>query len=150
MKYWLIKSEPESYSIGHLKKDGQTDWTGVRNFQARNFMREMEKGDHVLFYHSNCKEPGVYGVAKVIRKATPDETQFDKKGHYFEPRATKEKPIWECAQIGFVKKFKSPVLLGEMKIDPELKNMFILRKGSRLSVTPVSEREFKKAEFLGK
>ena len=149
MKYWLIKSEPESYSIDHLKRDGKTEWTGVRNFQARNFMREMEKGDQILFYHSNCSEPGVYGIAKVTRRAAPDETQFDKSGHYFEPRATREKWIWDCAQVGFVNKFKKPVLLGPMKIDPVLKDMFILRRGSRLSVTPVSKKEFERIMQLG-
>lgn len=147
--YWLIKSEPESYSIDHLKRDEETWWTGVRNYQARNFMKEMKKGDLVLFYHSSCPQPGIYGIAKVTREAEPDETQFEKKGHYYEPRATKEKPVWECAKIAFMSKLKRPVSIGELRIDPPLSEMQILQKGSRLSVTPVSKSEFERVLKLG-
>jgi predicted RNA-binding protein with PUA-like domain len=141
-RYWLVKSEPLSYSVDHLKKDKEAAWTGVRNYQARNFMKEMKKGDMVLFYHSSCEVPGIYGLAKVSKEAQPDETQFDQKGHYYEPRAIREKPMWECATINFVKKFKEPIPLGVMRIDPILKDMHVMQRGSRLSVTPVSEREF--------
>ena len=110
-------------------------------------MKEMKEGQLVLFYHSNCEVPGIYGLAKVSKEAEPDETQFDKKGHYYEPRATKEKPIWECVKIKFVKSFKEPIPLGVIRIDPVLEGMHMLQKGSRLSVTPVSEREF---ERIGK
>ena len=147
-QYWLVKSEPESYGIEHLLKDGEVDWTGVRNYQARNFMKEMRKGDLILFYHSNCEVPGIYGVAKAIAEVKPDETQFDKKGHYYEPRATKEKPIWECVRIKFVKAFKEPIPLGVIRIDPVLGGMYMLEKGSRLSVTPVGEREFERIKEL--
>jgi predicted RNA-binding protein with PUA-like domain len=147
MKYWLVKSEPESYSIDALKKDKETWWTGVRNFQARNFMQEMKKGDLVLFYHSNT-EPGVYGVAKVVKEAEPDPTQFDKKSDYFEGRASKEKAVWFCPKLKFVKKFKHPILIGEMRIDPKLSGMHMLQKGSRLSVTPVSQKEFERIEEI--
>jgi predicted RNA-binding protein with PUA-like domain len=147
-RYWLMKSEPMSYSIEHLKKDGETPWTGVRNYQARNFMKEMKKGDMVLFYHSSCEVPGIYGVAKVSKEAEPDETQFDKKGHYYEPRAIRDKPMWECATIKFVKAFKKPIPLPVMRIDPILSGMHVMQKGSRLSVTPVSEREFERVEEI--
>ena len=142
--YWLIKSEPGTYSIADLKKDAKTAWTGIRNFQARNYMRDgMHTGDEILFYHSSCAEPGVYGIAKVATEAYPDETQFDKKGEYYEPRATREKPVWELIDVAFVKEFKKPVLVTQMRVNKHLENMIALRKGNRLSVMPVSESEFK-------
>jgi predicted RNA-binding protein with PUA-like domain len=142
MNCWLLKSEPQGYSIDDLQRDKKTFWTGVRNFQARNFMQAMKKGDLCLFYHSG-KETAVVGVAKVIKNAEPDPTQFDKKSHYFEPRATKEKPVWYCPEIQFVQKFKEPVLLGAIKADPNLKGIVLAQQGSRLSVQPVSEKHFK-------
>jgi predicted RNA-binding protein with PUA-like domain len=141
MNYWLLKSEPQGYSIDDLQRDKKTAWSGVRNYQARNFMKEMAVGDLCLFYHSG-KETSVVGVAKVIGKAKPDETQFVKGGHYFELRATKEKPVWFCPDIQFVKKFKTPVLLGAIKSDPHLKGIPVAQQGSRLSVQPVSEKHF--------
>lgn len=140
--YWLVKSEPESYGIEHLKKDKKTAWTGVRNFQARNYMRAMQLGDLVLFYHSNTKEPGVYGIAKVASKPYADPTQFDASSHYFEKRATKEKPMWELVDLAFVKKLAQPVLLPQLRDDVRTSTMQILRPGSRLSVTPVTEKEY--------
>lgn len=138
-----MKSEPESYSIDTLKADKKTAWTGVRNFQARNFMRDdMQVGDGVLFYHSSCKVPGVYGLAKVVSAPYPDPTQFDTKGHYYEPRATKEKPVWYLVDIAFVKKLKEPVTLSEIRSNTKLQSMTILKPGSRLSITPVSPEEF--------
>lgn len=148
--YWLIKSEPLSYSIDHLKRDKETAWSGVRNYQARNFMMKMKKGDLVLFYHSSCEIPGIYGLSEVAKEAEPDETQFDKKGHYYESRASREKPMWQCATIKFIKKFKEPIPLGVMRIDPILKEMHVMQKGSRLSVTPVSAREFERVGEMGK
>src|SRR6185437_6315362 len=136
MNYWLLKSEPQGYSIDDLKKDKKTFWTGVRNFQARNFMQQMDKDDLCLFYHSG-KETAVVGVAKVLGKAKPDETQFVKGGHYFEPRATKEKPVWFCPEIQFAQKFETPVPLGAIKSDPHLKGIPLAQQGSRLSVQPV-------------
>lgn len=133
-----MKSEPLSYGIDHLKRDKKTAWTGVRNFQARNYMqKDMRVGDVVLFYHSNCKEPGVYGLANVVREAYPDPTQFEKTGHYFEPRATKEKPVWYLVDIAFVEKFTAPVLLQTIRDNTKFSRMMILQPGSRLSVTPV-------------
>lgn len=137
-----MKSEPESYGIDHLKADMQTAWTGVRNFQARNYMREMHPGDQVLFYHSSCPVPGVYGIAKVVSLPYSDPTQFDPKSRYYEPRATKDKPVWDLVDIKFVKKFKDPITLAQIRANPKLKAMLILQAGSRLSVTPVAEEHF--------
>lgn len=144
-----MKSEPTSYSIEALKKEKETNWTGVRNFQARNFMKQMKKGDVVLFYHSSCDIPGVYGLAKVVGEAEADTTQFDKNSHYYDKRASKEKPVWECVRIAHVKTFKNPIPLGVIRIDPALSEMHILQPGSRLSVTPVSEKEFERVKELG-
>jgi len=144
-----MKSEPESYGIDHLKADTRTAWTGVRNFQARNFMRDgMHVGDLILFYHSNTKEAGVYGIAKVASAAHPDETQFDPKGHYFERRATREEPVWYLVDIAFVKKLKRPVLISELRADAATRGMHMLRAGSRLSVTPVTEQEYERVLAL--
>lgn len=137
-----MKSEPESYGIDHLKNDKETSWNGVRNFQARNYMREMEIGDQILFYHSSCKVPGVYGIAKVITKAYPDPTQFDHKSNYYDARATKEKPIWDLVDVAFVKKLKKPITLTDIRNDSSLAKMMILQPGSRLSVTPMSPEHF--------
>jgi predicted RNA-binding protein with PUA-like domain len=143
-QYWLMKSEPESYGIDHLRKDATTPWNGVRNFQARNSMREMQVGDGILFYHSSCKEPGVYGLAKVASKPYADPTQFDPKSHYFDKRATQEKPIWDLVDIAFVKELKSPVLIGQLRDDAATCGMQMLRTGSRLSVTPVTQKEYER------
>ena len=149
MQYWLVKSEKSAYAISDLKRDKKTAWEGVRNYQARNFMRAMSVGDQVLFYHSG-EDAGVYGIAKVVASAHADATQFNKKDSHYDPKATHEKPIWECADIGFVEEFKRPVLLAQLRQEPALKTMLILRPGSRLSVTPVSEKEFKKIAQLSK
>lgn len=141
-KYWLMKSEPESYSIDTLKEDKVTVWSGVRNFQARNFIREMNPGDGVLFYHSSCKVPGVYGVAKVASLPYPDPTQYDSASHYYEPKATKEKSMWDVVDVAFVKKLKEPVTLSDMRADSKLRAMIVLQPGSRLSVTPVAPEHF--------
>lgn len=139
-----MKSEPESYGIGHLEKDGKTAWTGVRNFQARNYMREMKPGDQVLFYHSNCRVPGVYGVAEVASLPYPDPTQFDPKSNYYDPRATEAKPVWDLVDIAFVRKLEEPVTLTDIRADSRLGKMMILQPGSRLSVTPVSSEHFER------
>jgi len=138
-----MKSEPESYSIDHLKRDKKTPWSGVRNFQARNFMRDdMHAGDGVLFYHSSCAVPGVYGIGKVASKAYPDPTQFDSKSPYFDARATKDKPIWYLVDVAFARKLQAPVSITEMRANKKLSGMATFRKGSRLSVTPVTAEEF--------
>ena len=139
--YWLIKSE--CYTIDDLKHDKRSAWTGVRNYQARNFMRDsMRVGDLALFYHSNGDPSGVYGVAKVVSKPHADPTALDKRDAHFDPKSTKEKPIWECVDFTFVKKFKNPVSLDEIKIDPKLEGMLVRARGSRLSVQPVSEKHY--------
>lgn len=138
-----MKSEPVSYSITHLQKDKKTPWTGVRNFLARNYMqKDMRIGDEILFYHSSCPVPGVYGIAKVASAPYPDATQYDKKGHYFEPRATKEKPVWYLVDIAFVAKAKYPLPLTTMREIKALSQMKLLQPGSRLSITPVTKKEF--------
>lgn len=142
-KYWLMKSEPEVFSIDDLKKDKTTLWEGVRNYQARNFMtQEMSVGDEVLFYHSNAKPPGVAGLAKVSKPAVPDPTAFDKKSKYFEPKATPERPIWECVEVKFVDKFKTLLSLDELREHKSLADMLLLKKGTRLSIQPVTPKQF--------
>ncbi len=142
MRYWLMKTEPESFSIDDLKRLKKDAWSGVRNYQARNFMKEMKVGDRVLFYHSSTTPPGIAGLAKVVAAAHPDETQFVRKSPYFDPKATKAKPIWYCVDVGFVKKFSRLVPLEELRGIKALKDMVLLQRGSRLSVQPVTEKEF--------
>lgn len=145
-----MKSEPDVFSIDDLKSKKKTSWDGVRNYQARNFMRDDMKKDHlVLYYHSNCDVPGVYGIGKVIKESHPDHTQFDSKSEYYDPKATKENPRWFMVEVGFVEKFKSPVSLADMKEIKALEDMLILRKGNRLSITPVESKHFEKVSKLG-
>ena len=149
MRYWLVKTEPSVYSIDDLAKDGATDWTGVRNYQARNFLVEMRAGDKVLVYHSNAEPPGVAGVAEVSEEAKPDKTQFDRKGEYFDEKATVSKPRWFCPELQFVSKLKRLVPLEQLRAQPALSGMALLQKGSRLSVTPVTADEFQRIVKLG-
>lgn len=149
-RYWLMKSEPETYSIDDLSKDQKTWWEGVRNYQARNFMmNEMSVGDEVLFYHSSTEPPGVAGLAKICASAQPDALQFNSKSEYFEPKATKEKPIWFCVQVSFVKKFKNYVALDQIRSEKALQKMMVLKKGVRLSIQPVEEKDFNKLKEMG-
>lgn len=150
MKYWLMKSEEDEYGIHDLQRDGKVPWFGVRNYQARNFMRDStELGDMVLFYHSNGKPSGVVGVGKIISTPYPDETQFDQKSPYYEKRATKEKPVWFLVDVGYVETFKRLISLLEIRSHKNLKTMGILQKGSRLSITPVTKQEFDVLQKLG-
>ena len=145
MSYWLIKTEPSSYSIDELKRDKTTPWSGVRNFQARNFMRdELHVGDLALFYHSNTEPIGIVGIAKVASAPYPDPTQFEPKSPYFDPRATKDRPVWYVVDFSFVKKFKREITLQELKASPFFSDMLVTQKGSRLSIQPVAEKHFKK------
>lgn len=149
-RYWLVKSEPEVYSIADLKRDKKTLWEGVRNYQARNFMmNDMSIGDEVLFYHSNASPPAAAGVCKVSKKALPDPTQFDKKSEYFEPKATEAKPTWFCVEVEFVASFPELVPLEAMKKEKALTAMALLQRGQRLSVMPVTEKEFKQVCKMG-
>lgn len=145
MRYWLMKSEPGDYSIDDLERDGTEHWDGIRNYQARNLMRDdMEVGDKVLFYHSNAKPPGVVGLAEVASGPYPDHTQFDSKAKYFDPKSDPEDPRWIMVDIKYVKKLPRLVSLHELKEYPELSEMVLLNR-SRLSVQPVREAEY---EFI--
>jgi len=144
MKFWLMKTEPDVYSIDDLARDGTEPWEGVRNYQARNSMREMAEGDLVIFYHSNAKPPGAAGVCRVSREAYPDDTQFDKNSKYHDPKSKKEDPRWSLVQVAFVEKFAEPISLQALKDDPALEGMLVTQKGSRLSVQPVEKKHFKR------
>jgi predicted RNA-binding protein with PUA-like domain len=138
MNYWLMKSEPDAFSIDDLKRKKQEAWDGVRNYQARNFMRDgMRPGDKVFFYHSNCAVPGIVGIAKVATEAYPDPSQFDPKSKYFDPGSSRDKPRWMLVDVKFMRKLKRTISLKELQADPALDGMVLLRKGSRLSVQPV-------------
>lgn len=139
--HWLMKSEPHVYSIDDLKKDKTTYWEGVRNYQARNHMMAMKKGDLVLYYHSQQTPPGVVGVARVVKEAYPDFTQFDEEHHYYDAKSSEEKPRWYMVDVRFVKKLKTEVGLPEIKVRKGLADM-VLVNNSRLSVQPVRKREF--------
>lgn len=139
--YWLMKSEPDVYSIDDLENDKTTYWEGVRNYQARNHMMAMKKGDEVLYYHSQQTPPGVVGTARVIKEAYPDFTQFDKKHKYYDPKSSEEKPRWWMVDIRFVRKLKTEASLPDIKAVKVLSDM-VLVNNSRLSVQPVRKREF--------
>lgn len=144
MNYWLMKSEPDVFSIDDLKKKKFTGWDGVRNYQARNFMRDdMEIGDTVLFYHSNAEIPGVAGLAKVSKTSHPDPSQFDAKSEYYDPKATKENPRWFMVEVEFVERFDHVIALSVLKVTKGLEAMPLVQKGSRLSINPVTKEEFK-------
>lgn len=145
MAYWLFKSEPDTFSIDDLKSRGAKGetWDGVRNYQARNMLRdEVKKGDLVFFYHSNCEVPGIVGIAEVIKEAFPDPSQFNPESNYFDPKATPENPRWFCPQVKFHAKFKSTVSLEQLKQTPALADMALVRKGNRLSILPVSDAQW--------
>jgi predicted RNA-binding protein with PUA-like domain len=152
MKYWLMKSEPDVFSFKDLKsRPKKTEpWNGVRNYQARNFMRdEMQKGDLILFYHSSCPIPGVAGIARVNSEAYPDSTQFDPKSEYFDPKATKEVPRWFLVDVSFEMDLKQHVSLEELKNQKKLSQMRLLQRGNRLSILPVTREEFEFIKKLG-
>jgi predicted RNA-binding protein with PUA-like domain len=151
MKHWLMKCEPSAYSIDDLARDGKTSWEGVRNYQARNFMRdEMKRGDKVLFYASNADPSGVTGVAEIAREAYADKFAL-KKGHkYYDEKATPDDPIWYMVDIGYVETFSRIVPLETLKEAPGLENMVVTKKGSRLSIQPVTKSEFDIVVKLGK
>ena len=149
-KIWLMKSEPDVYSIDDLERDGTEPWEGVRNYQARNFMREMAEGDLVLFYHSNAKPPGVAGVCRVSRTAYPDPTQFDPKSDYYDAKSKKDEPRWSMVDVTFVEKFAEEVSLQTLKEDPALDGMRVTQKGSRLSVQPVDRKHFQRVLKMAK
>lgn len=143
-RYWLMKSEPSVFSIDDLRRaPGRTTcWDGVRNYQARNFMRSMAVGDQILFYHSNADPPAAVGIAEVVRTAYPDDSAFDKKDTHYDPKSKPEAPIWDMVDIRFVRKFAVPLRFDLLRAQPGLKKMELLRKGSRLSVQPVRPEEW--------
>ena len=143
MKYWLFKSAPDAFSIEDLKRDGTTEWSGVRNFQARNTMREMAVGDLGFFYHSSCKPPGIAGIVRVSVAAHPDSTQFNPKSEYHDGSSKKDDPKWWCVDVTYVAAAQRFVPLDELRTMNDLVDMPLLRRGQRLSVQPVSVREWK-------
>lgn len=150
-RYWLMKCEPDAYTIDDLERDGETSWEGVRNYQARNFMRDgMQVGDGVLFYASNADPSGVTGLARISRAGYPDHLAW-KKGHkYFDPASTPDKPVWFMVDIAFEKNFHGTVPLETLKSTPGLEQMKVIQKGSRLSVQPVTKAEFDIVVKLGR
>ncbi len=141
--YWLMKSEPSVYSIDDLKRDGSTCWDGVRNYQARNMMRnEMKIGDQVFFYHSNVKPMGIYGVAKVVREGYADDSAFDPDDPHYDSKSDLDNPTWIMVDIGYLGTFQAPVTLDSLKPTPGLEQMKVIQRGSRLSVQPVSLEEW--------
>jgi predicted RNA-binding protein with PUA-like domain len=148
MRHWLFKTEPEAYSLDDLQRDGRTVWSGVRNFQARNLMREMKLGDLGFFYHSSIVPPGIVGICRVVEEAHPDPTQFKRGGEYFDPSSKRAEPKWWCVDVGFVEAFPRMITLEELRGIPALAYMPLLRRGQRLSVQPVSEPEWKRIVAL--
>ena len=144
-KTWLMKSEPTDFSIDDLKRVGTEPWTGVRNYQARNFMRQMQVGDRVLFYHSNCEVPGIYGIGEVASTPYPDPTQFNRKSKYFDEKASQQQPRWDLVDVRYVRHLRRPLSLDEIRghADALGEEFALIRKGSRLSVLPVTAAQAK-------
>lgn len=148
--YWLMKSEPDVFSIQHLAQKKRAPWDGVRNFQARNFMRDkMTVGDKILFYHSSANPPGVAGLARVASAPYPDATQWNKASEYFDPRASQEKPVWFLVDVEFEEIFPHFVSLDELRSTPALEGLMVIRRGMRLSIQPVSPEHFIVIQKLG-
>ena len=142
--YWLMKSEPNVYGISDLKEEGETLWDGIRNYQARNFMRKMLSGDQVFFYHSNCKPPGIVGLMEVIDTNLVDPTQFDIKSNYFDPKSSQSSPKWDCAKLKYKKSYKKILSLHEINELFKTEDLILIRKGNRLSIMPIKESIAKK------
>jgi predicted RNA-binding protein with PUA-like domain len=145
MAYWLMKSEPDAYSIDDLERDEREPWDGIRNYQARNMMRDdMKIGDEIFFYHSNCKEPGIVGIMKVASKPYPDPTQFDTRSKYYDPKSKKEDPRWILVDVKFVRKLDRTITLAEIKAAKGLDGLILTRKGNRLSIMPIEKQHWNK------
>ncbi len=150
MRYWLFKTEPDVFSIEDLEREKISFWEGVRNYQARNSLRDdVKPGDLVLFYHSNANPPGVIGVAEIVESGLPDPHQFDPNSKYFDPKSPSDKPRWYGVKIKLHSKFKSLVPLNVLKTTKGLESMIVIQRGSRLSIQPVTESEFKIVKKLG-
>lgn len=144
MQYWLMKSELDVYNLDHLKADGTEPWDGIRNYEARNMMRDqMKPGDLILYYHSNCKPPHIAGVARVASDPYPDPTQFDASNHYFDPKSDPNNPRWILVDISYVTTFKETIGRDVLQEDPLLQEMVIFKR-NRLSITPVTQQEFER------
>ena len=144
MAYWLMKSEPGTYSIDDLERDRMEPWDGVRNYQARNMMRDqMKPGDKAFFYHSGGDAPAIAGIVKIASRAYADPTQFDSRSKYFDPKSTEENPRWFVVDVAFERKLKRPISLKELKAHPSLGDFALTRRGNRLSVLPVSDEHWK-------
>ena len=145
MNYWLMKSEPDCFGLHHLKtRPKRTEhWDGVRNFQARNFLRDdMKKGDLAFFYHSSCAEPGIAGIVRIVRAGYPDHTAWSPDSEHFDPKSSPADPIWYMVDVKLEREFKHPILLASLKQNPALKGMKLLQRGNRLSILPVTAREW--------
>lgn len=138
MAYWLMKSEPDVYGIDHLQREGTTLWDGIRNYQARNFMRSMQIGDQAFFYHSNTKPPGIVGLMEVIETQLIDPSQFDPASKYFDPASTRERPRWDCARLRYVRHFASLLSLDALRENFSPEELGVVKQGNRLSILPVS------------
>jgi predicted RNA-binding protein with PUA-like domain len=144
MRYWLMKSEPDVYSIDDLQRDQTELWDGVRNYQARNFLKEMAEGDLAFFYHSNTKPPGIVGLMKIVETNVVDPTQFDPKNKYYDPKSPPENPRWYTVTVGYVETFSTGLTLDQLKASFEPDDLWVVRRGNRLSVMPVAEPVAKK------
>jgi len=145
MGYWLMKSEPDVFGIGHLKaRPRRTEhWDGVRNYQARNFLRDdMQKGDLAFFYHSSCAEPGIAGIVKIVRAGYPDDSAWNPKSNHFDPKSTPANPIWYMVDVKLEREFRNSIPLAALKQNPALKDMKLLQRGNRLSILPVTGKEW--------
>ena len=143
MTYWLMKSEPDAYSIDDLERDKTEPWDGIRNYQARNLIRDdMSIGDEVIFYHSSCKEPGAVGLAKIVSDAYPDPTQFDSRSKYYDPKSPEENPRWLLRDVMFVRKLTRNITLKEIKTHPGLADFRLVQRGNRLSIFPVDKKHW--------
>lgn len=150
-KHWLFKSDPETYGIDELERDGTTEWDGVRNYKARNFMRdEASPGDPILVYHSNADPIGVYGIAEVASEPHPEKAQFDRRSRYHDPASDQDDPTWWCVDVRHVETFAAPVTRDELKATPGLAGLLVLKRGMRLSITPVTRQEFEIVRRLGR
>ena len=143
MNFWLFKSEPDAYSIDDLARDGRTPWTGIRNYQARNMLRDDTRvGDRLLFYHSSCAEPAVAGIARIASKPYPDPSQFDPQSEYHDPKSMPEAPRWQLVDIAFERKLRRPITLEELKAHPALGGFRLTQRGNRLSIFPVDREHW--------
>ena len=138
INYWLMKSEPNAYSIKDLENEKETLWDGIRNYQARNFMRTMKRGDQAFFYHSNCNPPGIVGLMEVVETNIIDHTQFDRQSKYFDPTSTQSNPRWDCPKLKYIKTYKHILSLKDIKVSFSPEELILIRKGNRLSVMPIT------------